>query len=58
MDYVLILRILVIAACLSFLHSSADASSVEVYSQEQEVVIALGSNVGDRLQNFVKLYRQ
>ncbi|XP_027098087.1 folate synthesis bifunctional protein, mitochondrial isoform X1 [Coffea arabica] len=39
------------AACFSFFHSSADAS-VEVHSQEQEVVIALGSNVGDRLQNF------
>ncbi|KAK9277080.1 hypothetical protein L1049_006619 [Liquidambar formosana] len=39
------------AACLSFLHSSPD-SSVEVHSQEQEVVIALGSNVGNRLHNF------
>ncbi|KAL3511028.1 hypothetical protein ACH5RR_030429 [Cinchona calisaya] len=36
---------------VSFLHSSSDAS-VEVHSQEQEVVIALGSNVGDRLNNF------
>ncbi|KAL4639776.1 hypothetical protein ACB092_03G242500 [Castanea dentata] len=35
----------------SYLHSSTDAS-VEVYSPEQEVVIALGSNVGDRLDNF------
>lgn len=38
-------------ACISFFHSSPDAS-VEVHSQEQEVVIALGSNVGDRLHNF------
>lgn len=35
----------------SFFHSSPD-STVEVHSQEQEVVIALGSNVGDRLNNF------
>ncbi|XP_057962890.1 folate synthesis bifunctional protein, mitochondrial isoform X2 [Malania oleifera] len=34
-------------ACLSFLHTS-----VEVHSQEQEVIIALGSNVGNRLHNF------
>uniref|UniRef100_A0A5B7B974 Putative folic acid synthesis protein fol1 n=1 Tax=Davidia involucrata TaxID=16924 RepID=A0A5B7B974_DAVIN len=39
------------ATCRSFLHSSP-ANSVEVYSQEQEVVIAVGSNVGDRLYNF------
>lgn len=38
-------------ARLSFIHSSPDAS-VEVHSQEQDVVIALGSNVGDRLHNF------
>ncbi|KAA8529315.1 hypothetical protein F0562_033886 [Nyssa sinensis] len=38
-------------ACNSFLHSSP-TTSVEVHSQEQEVVIALGSNVGDRLHNF------
>ncbi|KAF3967497.1 hypothetical protein CMV_008511 [Castanea mollissima] len=35
----------------SYLHSSTDAS-IEVHSPEQEVVIALGSNVGDRLDNF------
>lgn len=35
----------------SFVHSAPDAS-VEVHSPEQEVVIALGSNVGDRLHNF------
>lgn len=38
-------------ACLSFFHSSTD-TSLEVYSPEQEVVIALGSNVGNRLHNF------
>ncbi|GMP58490.1 hypothetical protein CsSME_00022139 [Camellia sinensis var. sinensis] len=27
-------------------------TSVEVHAQEHEVVIALGSNVGDRLHNF------
>ncbi|XP_042520816.1 folate synthesis bifunctional protein, mitochondrial-like [Macadamia integrifolia] len=36
---------------LSPLHSSP-TTSVEVHSLEQEVVIALGSNVGDRLHNF------
>ncbi|KAJ9160466.1 hypothetical protein P3X46_025866 [Hevea brasiliensis] len=36
---------------LCFLHSAPD-SHVELHSQEQEVVIALGSNVGDRLSNF------
>ncbi|KAF3942982.1 hypothetical protein CMV_030423 [Castanea mollissima] len=35
----------------SYVHSSTDAS-IEVHSPEQEVVIALGSNVGDRLDNF------
>ncbi|KAL5553601.1 hypothetical protein UlMin_041002 [Ulmus minor] len=40
----------------SFLHSSANAT-VEVHSQEQEVVIALGSNVGDRLHNFNEALR-
>ncbi|CAL5396368.1 unnamed protein product [Camellia sinensis] len=38
-------------ACLSLFHSSSD-TSVEVHAQEHEVVIALGSNVGDRLHNF------
>ncbi|PWA57342.1 7,8-Dihydro-6-hydroxymethylpterin-pyrophosphokinase, HPPK [Artemisia annua] len=38
-------------APFSFFHSSPD-TSIEVHSQEQEVVIALGSNVGDRLNNF------
>ncbi|PSS29475.1 Dihydropteroate synthase [Actinidia chinensis var. chinensis] len=38
-------------ACSSLFHSSPD-TSVEVHTQEQEVVIALGSNVGDRLHNF------
>ncbi|GAA0168059.1 hypothetical protein LIER_22865 [Lithospermum erythrorhizon] len=36
--------------CRSFSQSSY--GSVEVHSQEQEVVIALGSNVGDRVNNF------
>ncbi|GFZ20210.1 dihydropterin pyrophosphokinase [Actinidia rufa] len=39
------------AACSSLFHSSTD-TSVEVHTQEQEVVIALGSNVGDKLHNF------
>ncbi|KAK9088200.1 hypothetical protein Scep_027282 [Stephania cephalantha] len=36
---------------LSFLHSSSTVS-VEVHSLEHEVVIAVGSNVGDRIFNF------
>ncbi|KAF4365641.1 hypothetical protein F8388_007474 [Cannabis sativa] len=40
----------------AFLHSSANVK-VEVHSQEQEVVIALGSNVGDRLHNFDEALR-
>ncbi|PRQ51007.1 putative 2-amino-4-hydroxy-6-hydroxymethyldihydropteridine diphosphokinase [Rosa chinensis] len=39
------------ASCFAFIHSSPN-SPVEVHSQDQEVVIALGSNVGDRLHNF------
>ncbi|KAK2636027.1 hypothetical protein Ddye_030819 [Dipteronia dyeriana] len=39
------------ATCFSFFHSSPE-TSIEVHSQEQEVVIALGSNVGDRIHNF------
>lgn len=39
------------AASLSISRSSHD-SSVDVNSEEQEVVIALGSNVGNRLRNF------
>lgn len=39
------------ASMFSFIHSSSDAT-IEVCSKEQEVVIALGSNVGDRLDNF------
>ncbi|KAG8366473.1 hypothetical protein BUALT_Bualt17G0083600 [Buddleja alternifolia] len=39
------------AASLCLSRSSHD-SSIEVNSEEQEVVIALGSNVGDRLSNF------
>ncbi|KAF7842722.1 folate synthesis bifunctional protein, mitochondrial [Senna tora] len=35
----------------SSLHNAPN-SSVEVHSEDQEVVIALGSNVGNRLQNF------
>ncbi|KAG5532726.1 hypothetical protein RHGRI_027136 [Rhododendron griersonianum] len=38
-------------ACFSLFHSSLH-TSVEVHAQEEEVVIALGSNVGDRLHNF------
>ncbi|GAB4829034.1 hypothetical protein Ancab_018693 [Ancistrocladus abbreviatus] len=38
-------------SCLSFLHSSPGAS-IEVYSEEREVLIALGSNVGHKLNNF------
>lgn len=43
-------------SCFSSLHSSANAR-VEVHSQEQEVVIAIGSNVGDRLHNFNEALR-
>ncbi|KAL6185508.1 hypothetical protein ACLB2K_041641 [Fragaria x ananassa] len=39
------------ASCFAFIHS-CPKSSVEVHSEDQEVVIALGSNVGDRLHNF------
>lgn len=39
------------ATCVSLLHSSS-GTSVEVHSQDQEVVIALGSNVGNRVDNF------
>lgn len=39
------------ASCSSFIHSSPNFS-VQVHSPDQEVVIALGSNVGDRLHNF------
>lgn len=39
------------ASCSAFIHSCPN-SSVEVHSQDQEVVIALGSNVGDRLHHF------
>ncbi|TYG90482.1 hypothetical protein E1A91_A12G173400v1 [Gossypium mustelinum] len=39
------------ATFCSILHSAVD-HSVEVHSSDQEVVIALGSNVGDRLNNF------
>ncbi|KAL2905346.1 Folate synthesis bifunctional protein mitochondrial [Bienertia sinuspersici] len=39
------------ASCLAFLHSFPEAS-IEVCSKDEEVVIALGSNVGDRLDNF------
>jgi 2-amino-4-hydroxy-6-hydroxymethyldihydropteridine diphosphokinase/dihydropteroate synthase len=43
--------IVIAATCFSFFHSSPE-TSIEVHSQEQEVVIALGSNVGDRIHNF------
>ncbi|KAL6969699.1 nicotinamide N-methyltransferase [Sarracenia purpurea var. burkii] len=43
-------------ACLSLSHAPLD-SSVAVHAQEQEVVIALGSNVGDRLHNFNEALR-
>ncbi|OMO93511.1 Pterin-binding protein [Corchorus capsularis] len=39
------------ASFSAFLHSSPD-QSVEVHSPDHEVVIALGSNVGDRINNF------
>ncbi|XP_017634805.1 folate synthesis bifunctional protein, mitochondrial isoform X2 [Gossypium arboreum] len=39
------------ATFCSIPHSAVD-HSVEVHSSDQEVVIALGSNVGDRLNNF------
>ncbi|XP_052185829.1 folate synthesis bifunctional protein, mitochondrial-like isoform X2 [Diospyros lotus] len=45
-----------VRACLSLFHSSSD-TSVEVHLQEQEVAIALGSNVGDRLHNFHEALR-
>ncbi|PNX58116.1 dihydropteroate synthase, partial [Trifolium pratense] len=35
----------------SSLHTAPN-SSVELHTQDEEVVIALGSNVGDRLHNF------
>nr|XP_043640014.1 folate synthesis bifunctional protein, mitochondrial [Erigeron canadensis] len=38
-------------ASFSLFHSSSD-TSIQVHSPEQEVVIALGSNVGNRLNNF------
>lgn len=39
------------ASYFAFIHSSPNFS-VEVHTPDQEVVIALGSNVGDRLHNF------
>lgn len=36
----------------SFAYSSASESCIEVHSPEEEVVIALGSNVGNRVENF------
>ncbi|OMO72048.1 Pterin-binding protein [Corchorus olitorius] len=42
---------LIVASFSAFLHSTPD-QSVEVHSPDQEVVIALGSNVGDRINNF------
>ncbi|KAE8663911.1 Folate synthesis bifunctional protein [Hibiscus syriacus] len=39
------------ASFSAFLHSAPD-HSVRVHSPDQEVVLALGSNVGDRLDNF------
>ncbi|KAI9074167.1 hypothetical protein K1719_043882 [Acacia pycnantha] len=36
----------------SSLHTASTNSSVELHSEDQEVVIALGSNVGNRLENF------
>ncbi|XP_019180042.1 PREDICTED: folate synthesis bifunctional protein, mitochondrial [Ipomoea nil] len=41
-----------------FLFHSSSNGVVEVHSQEQEVVIALGSNVGDRLHNFDEALEQ
>lgn len=43
---------LFIAATYFRLFNSSPVTSIEVHSQEQEVVIALGSNVGDRVLNF------
>lgn len=40
------------AAQSSHLHSAPDNMVVEVHSEEQEVAIALGSNVGDRVKHF------
>uniref|UniRef100_A0A7C9ASE5 Pterin-binding domain-containing protein n=1 Tax=Opuntia streptacantha TaxID=393608 RepID=A0A7C9ASE5_OPUST len=39
------------ASMFPFIHSSSDVA-IEVCSKEQAVIIALGSNVGDRLDNF------
>lgn len=44
------------ASSLAFLHSVPE-STIEVHSQEQEVVIALGSNVGNRISNFNEALR-
>ncbi|CAO2830189.1 unnamed protein product [Amaranthus hypochondriacus] len=45
------------ASCFAFLHSSP-VNDVEVCSKKQEVVIAIGSNVGDRLENFNQALQQ
>ncbi|GAB2295911.1 hypothetical protein Dimus_030059 [Dionaea muscipula] len=36
------------------MHGSQNITTVEVHSEDKEVVIALGSNVGDRIHNFNK----
>lgn len=48
-----------LSAAASFCFSrSFNDSSLEVHSEEQEVIIAVGSNVGDRLHNFDEALQQ
>ncbi|GAB2295916.1 hypothetical protein Dimus_030064 [Dionaea muscipula] len=42
------------SSCSSFMHGSPNITTVEVHSEDKEVVIALGSNVGDKIHNFNK----
>ncbi|GAB2242768.1 hypothetical protein Droror1_Dr00019543 [Drosera rotundifolia] len=44
------------SSCPSFMHSVPN-TTIEVQSEDTEVVIALGSNIGDRISNFNKALR-